>query len=241
MNLLVDMGNTSVKWCCGNRTSEFRTAAFSGLIDVDFFRTIWSGLDPVAAIWVSAVGSSTWLQQLQRYAQIRNIPVLQVHSTASFGLMRNAYKPPESLGADRWLAAIAAWHLFRKAVIVVDAGTAVTVDAVTAAGVFIGGVILPGRALCQQALVRGTAALELTAADVDTFPDATSAAIHRGALCAVVGGIQAAITCAESALAEPSQVVICGGDSAGLYKNMASPWQRIPDLVLQGLLRVAAP
>ncbi|HED14582.1 MAG TPA: type III pantothenate kinase [Gammaproteobacteria bacterium] len=240
MKLLIDMGNTAMKWCYGSATTQHQVVIFPARVNTDFFYSIWSGLDGVEVIWLSTVGSAAWLQHLQDYANTQGVPIIKAHSTLRFGPMRNAYKPPESLGVDRWLAAIAAWYRVRQAVIVVDAGTAITVDAVTDAGVFIGGVILPGWMLCKQALVQGTAALEISEVDDEEFPDTTSAAIHRGALLAVVGGVQAAVRSAESALGGTCCHLLCGGDSTILQRHLAPDTQCISDLVLRGLLQVAS-
>jgi len=240
MNWLVDMGNTTMKWCEEGNTAAYRTAVFPDRANPDFFQTHWSGLADVDAIWVGAVGSAAWLEQLQVFVRAKKIPLHVVQTAPNYGPMRNAYNPPESLGIDRWLAAMGAWYRLRQAVVVVDAGTAVTVDAVTGAGVFLGGAILPGWRLCAQALEQGTAALAVTAdATHDKWPDTTAAAFQCGVRLAVVGGITAAITMAEEALGEPCRHMICGGDGAALSQYLGINVEQVPDLVLQGLQRVA--
>jgi len=234
------LGNSAIKWCVASNPADFQTAYLPEHASLGFLSSIWSGLEPTKEIWLSAVGPSVWQQLICNYAKAQDVLLHQVHSVKSYGLMRNAYQTPESLGVDRWLAAIAAWYSTRQAVIVIDAGTAVTVDAVTRAGVFIGGVIMPGLLLGSQSLVRGTAALQVTTGDTGEFPKTTSAAIHRGVMLAVIGGIQAAATTAQSELGGVCRYVICGGDSELLQPYLSPEPERIPDLVLQGLLRVAS-
>ncbi len=238
MKLFVDMGNTAIKWCYDSNPINCQSVILPQSPDHQFFASIWSELDGVDVIWLCAVGSQECVRQLQSYAHYYGVAVSQVNTRVQFGLMQNGYHPPESLGVDRWLAAIAAWYAIRQAVIVVDAGTAVTVDAVTAAGVFVGGLILPGQRLCEQALVQGTAGLEIGSDDDNRFPDNTSSAIHRGAWLAVVGGVQAAVRSAESVLGMPCHLMLSGGDGARLQSCLAADVQYAPDLVLQGLRRV---
>jgi type III pantothenate kinase len=71
--------------------------------------------------------------------------------------VRNYYADPTQLGSDRWASLIAAWRIQRQGCIVVSAGTAMTVDALSDTGEFLGGIIVPGLQLMQNALIRGTA------------------------------------------------------------------------------------
>ena len=108
----------------------------------------------------------------------------------------NRYARPAQLGADRWASLVAAWRrsnltdLFPPACIVVNAGTAVTIDALDSDGVFRGGLILPGIALMLQALAENTSGLRVATGAFREFPDNTADAIFSGAIQAVCGAIE---------------------------------------------------
>ncbi len=104
--------------------------------------------------------------------------------------MRNLYENPERLGADRWAALIGARALHPHACVVVTAGTATTVDLLSAAGDFLGGLILPGVELMQQALARGTAQLPLADGRFALQPRRTVDAIRSGCLQAQAGAVE---------------------------------------------------
>jgi hypothetical protein len=96
-------------------------------------------------------------------------PVQWVRSAAGFADVRNHYRHPAEQGADRWLAVLAARQLCADDVVVACAGTALTVEALTAEGDYLGGLILPGQALMLRSLAQGTAQLDRLAGSVQTF------------------------------------------------------------------------
>src|SRR3546814_17254315 len=85
-------------------------------------------------------------------SQLVQIPNF-ARSSAGWHGLRNAYREPERLGVDRWLAMIAAWHTHRGAACIANAGTALTVDVIDAQGQHLGGIIAAGRAEQQSAIL----------------------------------------------------------------------------------------
>ncbi|QDV47231.1 Type III pantothenate kinase [Stieleria neptunia] len=168
---------------------------------------------------------------------------------------------PEKVGIDRLLSAYAASNRFDPPLVVVDAGSAVTVDCVRrspdAPPVFAGGAILPGIRLQHAALVTGTEGLQQ--ATLETVPDGgramapatnTRQAIRLGVLAAVVGGVERlAREYAESPQTSDARengdadgafrIVLSGGDAVTLSPYLRAPHERVPHLVCLGILDLA--
>ena len=151
------------------------------------------------------------------------------------------YDEPARLGVDRWLAALAAWHRSKCAVCVVDMGTALTVDTVTADGHHIGGLIAPGLEMMRASLAHGTAQLASARIDViESFATNTADAISLGCTSAVRGLLSDVRTDLAHRLGTDSiDWYITGGGAPALARLMPWPHHPDPELVLRGLLVVA--
>ncbi len=124
---------------------------------------------------------------------------------------------------------------------VVSCGTAVTVDALSARGEFVGGVIFPGLALLQSALATGTAGLPAMPGDeTSCLARSTADAVAAGTLYGLAGAVERVCNEFEQALIGPLTVLITGGDADRVAPHLIRPARRIPDLVLKGLDRIAA-
>jgi type III pantothenate kinase len=148
---------------------------------------------------------------------------------------------PERVGLDRLAAAAAANRLRQpdRAAVVVDAGTAITVNLVTSDGVFRGGVILPGFKLTARALAEGTDLLPLVPPDPTTEPPvigrSTDAAIRSGLYWGNVGAVRELVQRVSEGLAIPPQVSVTGGDAQRLAGYITADARFVPDLVLLGI------
>ena len=161
MILLVDAGNTRVKWRVVSADAPARALAEGavGHAEIDMLAAAcraWPGLARV--VGCNVAGTSVAARIATACAPLR---VDWLLPTAACAGVRNLYENPERLGADRWAALIGARHSHAGPCLVVTAGTATTVDLLSATGDFLGGLILPGVELMQQALARGTAQLPL--------------------------------------------------------------------------------
>lgn len=143
-------------------------------------------------------------------------------------------------GVDRLLAAAGAWALAKQAVIVVDAGTAITVDFVDGEGTFHGGAIAPGLCLMLDALSQGTDALPRIPfqppSEDDPFGADTESAMRLGVHLAARGLISQAIERYASAYGAWPKVIATGGDAAALLDKAEIVDRVVPDLVLRGML-----
>jgi type III pantothenate kinase len=154
--------------------------------------------------------------------------------------LSNKYEAPETLGADRWASLVAAFkrYLNQPACLVVNAGTALTIDAIYQNG-FIGGLIVPGFSMMQNALLQNTAAVNPQNGQVKTFPLSTADASASGVLSAIVGAIMMQADKLESYCQDVPTVVMTGGDAAMLMPILTQVFGAKPvlaeHLVLEGL------
>lgn len=148
---------------------------------------------------------------------------------------------PERVGLDRLAAAVAGKFLaHRRPAIVVDAGTAITVDLVSADGAFEGGVILPGFRLTAQALAAGTNQLPLASFTGQDQPPPvvgknTDGAIRSGLFWGAVGAVREVIERMSAGLSEQPHVFVTGGDLRHLAPLVSPHSQFVPNMVLSGI------
>ena len=244
MQILVDIGNTRIKWAevedgrlanVGNavhRDSRERAlASFAAALSKRVTRAI------VANVAGDAIGRD--LSELM-HIHSRITPEFVAVRAEQFGV-RCAYDDPSRLGVDRWIAVLAAHHLAPGAACVIDAGTAVTFDAVDARGQHLGGLILPGPRLLASALDRNTNAIGVTQAPgarpsgLDLLGKSTNAAVGNGAMLALTGALERAIAAVQGSLEERPKVYLTGGDADALHGWLESDVDLRRDLVLEGL------
>jgi type III pantothenate kinase len=154
--------------------------------------------------------------------------------------VRNRYQTPTQLGSDRWAALVAARKLAQSAVLVVNAGTAITVDALSAQGDFLGGLIVPGIKLMMEAVSTKTAGARAEQGEFQAFPTNTMDAIYSGALQAALGAIERMRAEMVAAGYDEPRCILSGGGAPLLQERIAMPVRRVDNLVLEGLVRIAA-
>lgn len=166
---------------------------------------------------------------------LSDAPILEI-VPPGYG-MRVRYNPPESLGADRFVNAVAAWSLYRTAVVVVDVGTTITVDAVSGQGEFMGGAIAPGPHFMAQALAEGTARLPHIPPSISDLliGGATGEAIQVGVGQSLVGTVDRLVRRLWRLLGTETPVVLTGGWGARLEPHLEFPVTLEPFLTLNGL------
>lgn len=235
---VADVGNTRIKWgeCGANGL------AHADAVPLDdpgaWARQLKTSLGPEANSWTLAGTHpeardrlADWLRMHGQHArvldQFRQLPITV------------RVDHPEQVGIDRLLNALAAAPKGLPA-IVVDAGSAVTVDLIDAEGAFRGGVIFPGFRLMAKSLRECTARLPL----VDGFDDVTlpgtntTAAISAGIAAAVAGGIDRAVAKLVQRFG-PARIHLAGGDAERLKDLDCRPEFAGPYLTLEGLRRAA--
>jgi len=240
MDLLIDIGNTNLKWTCGEYGSleAMRIIRHHGgfLIDLP---AAWEQLPPPERILVSNVGGTKLARTLERVCRSYwdRDPLFVTPQPKAFGVTI-AYERPEQLGVDRWLALIAAYRICQGPVLVVDAGTAITYDLLLGDGSHLGGLIMAGIEMMRARLIAGT---RIPWVELEPTESAVPWATDTGAAIAV-GLVQAPAALAErlfKRLTEQAgrtpQCILSGGDAERLISALHLPIQHRPDLVLQGL------
>lgn len=244
MILCLDAGNTRVKWGMHDGVHWLQRQA-AGYEDLPALAESVSF--PVTHVLACNVAGLPVGEEIERLARRLAAPLTFFKSSAACCGVQNGYDQPAQLGADRWAGLIAARALClvsaadnaSASAIVVQAGTATTIDYLDAAGVFRGGLILPGMCLMQQSLMKNTAGLKLAAplrADLALHvpPKNTQDAILGGALYATLGAIER-----MRALQGVTQCIVSGGAAAYFLPCLANPVRHVDYLVLEGLLQVA--
>ena len=153
----------------------------------------------------------------------------------------NAYTQPRRMGVDRWVAMVGAWAELQSACLIVDAGTAVTLDAIDDEGRHLGGQLIAGVATMAGALAAATSdippvkpAPARTGHDLGMFARNTAAAVREGAQNALAGAVDRAIRTLQSNAYDPT-IVLTGGDASRMLSTLSETPVHRPHLVLQGL------
>jgi type III pantothenate kinase len=236
--LAVDAGNSRVKWGIADDSGWLRR----GVLDTGEAAALGEAIRALPAparIVVSNVAGDAVREAITRALAHVSVMPLWVQGRAQQCGVSSGYADPAQLGADRWAALIAAWKLEHAACIVVNAGTTLTVDALSHEGVFLGGIIVPGLELMLDALAHGTAQLKRAPGAFVFFPDNTADAIMSGAVNALAGAIdRISAYMAETGQGTPP-LLLSGGSAALLQPRLNARCTRVDNLVLDGLLEIA--
>jgi type III pantothenate kinase len=243
MNLCVDIGNSRLKWAQGEPPGwTVRSAALAGLDPGDLYAILWNRLVPPTRLLVSCVARTEWSETLRHWARAHwGCEAELLQASAAAGGVRNRYRDPARLGIDRWAALVGARRLTNGPAIVIDAGTAVTVDALGADGEFLGGVILAGLELQRAGLRHGTAGIGVTEERATgCLALDTDEAVTAGTRYGLAGGIERIIREQSGALGGTPVILITGGDAERLLPLLPSGVRHVPDLVLLGVHALGA-
>ena len=239
MMLLIDAGNTRIKWALADDHAALGAWRSEGA-------ALHAGLDRIAPEWAASGCTRALVSNVAGPVLGARIaaalpPGVQVEwfaSTLERAGLRNGYREPARLGCDRFAAAIGARALApHQDLIVATCGTATTVDAVRADGCFVGGMILPGLALMASSLARNTAQLPQIAAGRATAPlfgDNTDDAIAAGCLSAQAGAIERAVTGLGA-----QACIVSGGAAASIAPALKVAHVVVDNIVLVGLQAAA--
>lgn len=237
MNLLIDIGNNRMKWGTGEGESvqgPFVLDA-SGADPEVAFAQAWGALRP-ATVAFCTVSVSPAADALRDWARRHwGLEPCEIRSSAAAGPLISGYSDPRALGADRWANLLGARSLLGESnAVVVDAGTAVTVDALEAGGRHLGGAILPGLQAARAGLRSAAPALPAAGEPVGLPARATRAAIAGGSLIGLAGAIERVAMEVGRSLPAPVWL-LTGGDADTLRPWLDPSWRHDPQLTLRGL------
>lgn len=247
MVLLIDIGNTRVKWARldQGRIGEQSAAAHENWTRDDFVQQVLGSGPRVERVFIGNVSGKRMGDLAQAaISHAWQIEPCFLHSPTEQAGIRNAYPEPAKLGVDRWLAMLGGRALEPRPLCVVSVGTAMTIDGLDANGQHLGGVIVPGPDLMVSSLLKNTSDIAQRAAGGqardELFADNTLGAIQQGAVQALAALVERTLETLRKQLGEAPVLLLTGGGSSRIQAAIHSPGREIPDLVLRGLAVVAA-
>ncbi|HEX6137660.1 MAG TPA: type III pantothenate kinase [Casimicrobiaceae bacterium] len=243
--LVIDVGNSRLKWALRGPQGWTARGAVANQDIGSLAVRDWQNLErPARAVGVNVAGEAARVRVEGQLARWR-LPIEWLSAGAQAGGVTNRYRTPSQLGADRWASlvaarrrAVAASESAPRPCVVVNAGTAVTIDALDARGVFRGGLILPGVPLMLRVLADNTASLRVAPGTYDEFPTTTPDAVYSGAVQAVCGAIEQV----RARLRDGEDTIMCyvgGGNAQDIVPRLAAPVEVVDNLVLEGVLVLA--
>jgi len=236
--LAVDAGNSRVKWGLHDGR-EWLVKGWVPTADTSALLQQWATLTEPSRIMISNVAGMDVRADLERYSSRWPSKITWISASNEQCGVSNGYRNPVQLGCDRWAALIAAWRLCSSACVVVNAGTAMTVDALNGQGRFIGGIIVPGLTTMQRALTANTAGLEMASGRYEDFPTSTAAALYSGALAAMAGAVDKMVASLGRETGTEPQCLVSGGDADVLCERLSADATIVDNLVLLGLIEIA--
>ncbi len=242
MNLLLDIGNSCLKWACSDGMQLIRRG--TAVCDENLFSVLtaaWQGLPRPENIVASNVAGDEFTQQLDQFLDTHwSLRVQYAAVEQGWGGLVVAYPQPQFFGVDRWLALIAARHQYPGGICVIDCGTAMTIDAVDTHGKHLGGVIAPGLDLMRGTLMQRSSGVNRGIYTINEMSTAvlgsdTQSGVERGVLYAVAGAIVYTLIKLKTELDAPITSIITGGDAERVMAELGGEYHHSPNLVLHGL------
>jgi type III pantothenate kinase len=248
--LLFDVGNTRLKWAAvessqqpGDRQKKLW--AYSGSISskalaspthrAELADYITKTLPKPDAIGFTCVAGKDAIENLQSlFPQWQDISWKQLTGNSVYAGLRTLYQEPSKLGSDRWAAILGARALSNMNTLIINAGTATTIDLLGSNGVHYGGWILPGLELMQKSLADNTAQLPLAVRDETKFGFglSTNSAIVGGCDAAQIGAIQYAILLAKE-INQPVEKIWIDGGNAKILTDEILKSQKMNSLTVE--------
>ncbi|HZZ77007.1 MAG TPA: type III pantothenate kinase [Gemmataceae bacterium] len=237
--IVVDVGNSRIKWGLCSSELVWSTASLPP-DDPAVWQKQWDEWKlQKGQEWLVAGVHPKRSEALLAWLHGRAETVRELKSAKQLPLIVDL-EYPEKVGIDRLLNAVAA-NLRRQenvAAILIDAGTAVTVDYLDGKGAFKGGTIFPGFRLMASALHHYTALLPIVELDASVLPPGTSTtlAMQAGIYHAVLGGIERIITEYQHRFPTAFEIFLTGGDAKSIAPRLRHVVHHWPEMTLEGIL-----
>jgi type III pantothenate kinase len=232
----LDVGNSRIKWRFGTGANVRRGMLLrvEGWLDPN-----WNARMKPRRIRISSVAGRVANAELIRALEARfDVPVEFARTTRRVGHVICGYRDPTKMGVDRWLAILAGWRMVSGSFIVVDLGTAATLDFVDGAGRHRGGYIVPGIMSTIRALGADTARVQITAGPGTgalSPGGSTIECVQRGAERMLVDFVEQSVARFRRSGQHCSSLLVTGGDAAAVSAHLNPPFRLVPELVLDGL------
>jgi len=243
--LLIDMGNSSLKWLWAV-DGEIDEPTFGRGSREDFLSQccVTGNIQPDRVLLASVANRENTARIVSDCEGKWGAPVKRLESLSVQAGIVNAYETPAALGVDRWLAIVGAAHAHGLPVVIMDLGTATTLDAVDDQGRHMGGLIFTGPALMLNALASATA-MQVPTGLADTEKanglgigpaQSTSGAISEGVVAAQIGALKQFLRHVSAKLPTEPKLVLTGGAAKGILQRLDNNPVFDPWLVFKGML-----
>lgn len=249
MMLLVDIGNTRIKWTIANDgvlsgqdallhdLSSMSSKNSAGRLTV--LDQQWADFETPERVVIANGAGPTLARHIEFWVKQHWLCPISYITTPKAGCgVVNAYERHQDLGIDRWLNLLASHHKIDGNVCVIDCGTAITVDAIKSNGEHLGGCILPGLAM-MRATLNQTGKIEIDDYDnndLSSVNASTKSAVYCGTLYAAIKAIDAIVSDMKKELGDDVSCVITGGDAEQILALLQQPTCYEQDWVFQGML-----
>ena len=239
--LLIDIGNARIKWAL-QEAGDWKTGEPLQRLNKafkDIARPAWKDLETPERVIVSNVAGEEYRRSVQTWIRRRwkvtpeFLPVVEQQCGVS-----NAYSVPQRLGADRWASLLAVHAHYKGPAVVIDCGTAITIDAIAADGTHLGGLIVPGMELMISALTGQAPGIQIEDADnqeISLLGRSTEAAVSGGVLYTAIALIERVFIDLQAELGDRTKLLLTGGDATRILPLLGSQPEYVPDMVLKGL------
>lgn len=240
MILLLDIGNSSVKWALQQDDVLTSRGAFSYTKN-SFEQDLWENLSfskKPSNVLVSNVAGDDIFSSLDDWVKLQwQQECWQPKVSAKFKELKNSYTNIQQMGLDRWLAMIASWEKYQSALCLVSCGTALTIDLINADGQHLGGYIVPGIELMQKALIDNTKQIDVSVKHQASLVYAkdTQTAVSNGAFLATVSTVDHVVENFSNETNDEVKCIITGGMAEIIKPLLAASFKHEANLVLDGL------
>ena len=246
--LLMDIGNTRIKWGVLENKALSGIGSLltphSSIFDLKpLFMSVPSDVKSIVASCV--LSKKTQIKLAESFFDNFELAIEFIEPKSRFSGLTNGYTNPSKLGADRWAAMVGAHNEFGGNILVVDMGTAITIDYINAEGVHKGGQILPGLKSFFNILDQSTCNIntkininDTAIKEIERWGKNTDDAIISGAMSAISGAINAAVFSFKIEDSMPS-VILTGGDAIYFKDVFDYSLSYRPNLVLEGLAKIS--
>ena len=241
--LLLDVGNTNLKWCWLEHGAlspiEHATHRDFGVSSIG--ERNWRSEKSPGRILVSNVMGAEMERSLSEWTvKAWGVRPEFVRCVKKAGGVTNAYTDPAQLGVDRWLTLIAVFNQKGRAACVVDSGTATTIDVIDKNGVHLGGMILPGLDLMRESLLARTRIPRVDAGDTGLLlAKDTATAVASAGINATAALVERAIRQVRERLGGEPRLILTGSSAGRIASALHEPHEVEPELIMIGLAVLA--
>ena len=240
MQLLLDIGNSSVNWAI-EKKDDFSSSGAFAYSNETFQQDVaenFSNIKTPSSVIVSNVAGNEIFHSLNNWTNTQwQLECWQPEVLTEYKHLKNSYQDTTQMGLDRWLSMVASWEMNQSALCLVSCGTALTIDLIDNNGSHLGGYIIPGIELMQKALVDNTVQInsDIKKEPSISYANDTQTAINNGAFIATVSMIDNVIDRFLTELNTEAKCIISGGMANLMQPLLRHSFSYEPNLVLKGL------